>query len=90
MGEPILTRVGTNNPFVKGIQICANEGQPSSPRGDNSKRVKIKLKFKKKYSPEASSQYQSKKKVRFLKSSGLQKSMSSLGYLNHSFQITDT
>jgi hypothetical protein len=31
-----------------------------------------------------------KKQVRFLPSSGLQKSMSSLGYPNHGIQITDT
>jgi hypothetical protein len=34
---PISTKV----PSAKGIQNCTNEGQPPSPRGDNSKRVKI-------------------------------------------------
>jgi hypothetical protein len=38
---PILTRLGTKHPWAKGIQNCTNEGQPPSPRGDNSKRVKI-------------------------------------------------
>jgi hypothetical protein len=41
---PILTRleyVGTDHPYVKGIQICLNEGDNHSPRGDNSKRVRI-------------------------------------------------
>jgi hypothetical protein len=38
---PILTRLGTNHPLVKGIQVCSNEGDILSPRGDNSKRVKI-------------------------------------------------
>jgi hypothetical protein len=39
--EPILTRLGTKHPWVKGIQVCSNEGDNPSPRGDNSKRVKI-------------------------------------------------
>jgi hypothetical protein len=30
---------------VKGIQVCSNEGDCPSPRGDNSKRVKIHWKF---------------------------------------------
>jgi hypothetical protein len=38
---PILTRLGTKQPWVKGIQNCTNEGQFLSPRGYNSKRVKI-------------------------------------------------
>jgi hypothetical protein len=38
---PILTRLGTNHPLVKGIQVCASEGDSLSPRGDNSGRVKI-------------------------------------------------
>jgi hypothetical protein len=38
---PILTRVGTNHPWVKGIQVCSKEGDSPSPRGDNSERVKI-------------------------------------------------
>ena len=38
---PILTRLGTNHPWVKGIQVCSKEGNSPSPRGDNSKRVKI-------------------------------------------------
>jgi hypothetical protein len=38
---PILTRLGTNHPWVKGIQVCSMEGDSTSPRGDNSKRVKI-------------------------------------------------
>jgi hypothetical protein len=39
--RPILTRLGTNYPWVKGIQICSNEGDSPFPRGENSKRVKI-------------------------------------------------
>jgi hypothetical protein len=38
---PILTRLGTNHPWVEGIQICSNKGDNPSPRGDNSRRVKI-------------------------------------------------
>jgi hypothetical protein len=38
---PIITRVSTNHPWVRGIQVCLNEGDGPSPRGDNSKRVKI-------------------------------------------------
>jgi hypothetical protein len=38
---PILTRLGTNYPWVKGIQICSKEGDSPSRRGDNSERIKI-------------------------------------------------
>jgi hypothetical protein len=38
---PRLTKLGTNHPWVKGIQVCTNEGDILSPRGDNSKRIKI-------------------------------------------------
>jgi hypothetical protein len=38
---PILTRLGTNHPWVKGIQVCTKEGDSPSPRGNNSKRVKM-------------------------------------------------
>jgi hypothetical protein len=38
---PILTRLGTNYSWVKGIQICSKEGDSPFPRGDNSERVKI-------------------------------------------------
>jgi hypothetical protein len=38
---PILTRLGTNHPWVKGIQICSKKGDILSPRGDNSERVKM-------------------------------------------------
>jgi hypothetical protein len=39
--RPILTRLGTNHHWGKGIQDSSNEGDSPSPRGDNSKRVKI-------------------------------------------------
>jgi hypothetical protein len=42
---PILTRLGTKHPWAKGIQNCTDEGQPPSPRGDNSERVKIHWKL---------------------------------------------
>jgi hypothetical protein len=38
---PILTRLGINHPLGEGIQVYSNEGNCPSPRGDNSKRVKI-------------------------------------------------
>jgi hypothetical protein len=38
---PILTRLGTNCPWAKGIQVCSKEGDSPSPKGDNSKRVKM-------------------------------------------------
>jgi hypothetical protein len=44
---PILTIHDTNYPWMKGIQICSKEGDGPSPKGDNSERVKIHLKFSK-------------------------------------------
>jgi hypothetical protein len=38
---PILTRLDTNHPWVKEIQVCTKEGDSLSPRGDNSERVKM-------------------------------------------------
>jgi hypothetical protein len=38
---PILTKLGTNYFWVKGIQICSKEGDSPSSRGDNKERVKI-------------------------------------------------
>jgi hypothetical protein len=37
----ILTRLGTNHLWGKGILNCSNEGDCPSPRGDNGKRVKV-------------------------------------------------
>jgi hypothetical protein len=42
---PILTRLGTNHLWVKGIQVFSNEGDNPFPRGDNSKTVKITENF---------------------------------------------
>jgi hypothetical protein len=43
----LLTRLGTNHPWRERIQVFLREGDSPSPRGDNSKRVKIhKKKFK--------------------------------------------
>jgi hypothetical protein len=36
----ILTRLGTNHPWVKGIQVCSKEGNSPFPRGHNSERIK--------------------------------------------------
>jgi hypothetical protein len=38
---PILIKLGTNHPWVEGIQVCSNKGDSPSPRGDNSEKVKI-------------------------------------------------
>jgi hypothetical protein len=38
---PIVTRLGKNHPWVKGIQVPSKEGDSISPREDNSERVKI-------------------------------------------------
>jgi hypothetical protein len=36
-----LIRLSTNHLWGKGIQVCSNEGDSPSPRGDDSKRVKL-------------------------------------------------
>jgi hypothetical protein len=38
---PILTRLGTNYPWGKGIQICSKKGDSLSAREGNSEIVKI-------------------------------------------------
>jgi hypothetical protein len=38
---PILTRLGINHSCAEGIQVFSNEENCPSPRGDNSKGVKI-------------------------------------------------
>jgi hypothetical protein len=38
---PILTRLCTNHPCVKGIKVCSKEGDSLFLRGDNSERVKM-------------------------------------------------
>jgi hypothetical protein len=58
---PILTKLGTNHPWgswSEGIQFCPNEGDWLSPRGHNSKRVKIQWQFLKS-SPQPAGQIQS-------------------------------
>jgi hypothetical protein len=47
---PILTRPGTNHPWVERIQLYSNEGDYPSPRGDKNERVKIHWNFFFKYS----------------------------------------
>jgi hypothetical protein len=42
---PILTKLDTSHPWRKGIQVCSNERDCPSPKGDNSKRVKIHWTF---------------------------------------------
>jgi hypothetical protein len=43
--EPILSRLDTNHPWEERIQVCLNEGDSASPRGDNCEKVKIHHKF---------------------------------------------
>ena len=38
---PISTELSTKYPWVKGIQVCPNEGPHPSPRGDNIENVKL-------------------------------------------------
>ena len=38
---PISTKLGTKHHWVKGIQVCSNEGPLTLPKGDNSEIVKI-------------------------------------------------
>ena len=37
----ISTRLGTQHPLVKGIQVCSNERSHSIPRGDNNQIIKL-------------------------------------------------
>jgi hypothetical protein len=34
-------KLGTNHPWVKGIQVCSNKGPGLLQRGDNHKNVKL-------------------------------------------------
>jgi hypothetical protein len=38
---PILTRLGTNHPWVKGIQVFSSKGPDPLQRVDNHKNVKV-------------------------------------------------
>ena len=50
----ILTKLGTKYSWVKGIQVCSNEGPRPIPRGDNSKKYEMLLKiFFQKSSPKS-------------------------------------
>jgi hypothetical protein len=40
---PILIKLGTNHPLVKGILECTNKGPGPLQRGDNHKNAKIWL-----------------------------------------------
>ena len=41
MTEPISTKFGTKNPWVKEIQVCSKEGSRPFPRGDNYEIAQI-------------------------------------------------
>jgi hypothetical protein len=59
---PILIRLGTDHPWVKGFQVSSNEGDRPSPRGDISKKEKmhcVEIFKKKSSSPESAGQIQS-------------------------------
>ena len=49
---PISTKLGTKHPWVKGIQVCSNEGPHPFPRGDNYEIAKYIDEIKKSSSPE--------------------------------------
>ena len=38
---PISTKLGTKHPWVKGTQVCSNEGPGPIPRGNNKEIAKI-------------------------------------------------
>ena len=48
----ISTKLGTKHPWVKGIQVCSNEGPHPFPREDNYEIAKYIDKIKKSSSPE--------------------------------------
>jgi hypothetical protein len=39
--RPIIIKLGTNHPYVKGIQNCTNQGLGPMQRGDNHKNAKM-------------------------------------------------
>ena len=58
---PILTKLDTKYPWVKGIQVCSKEGPRPFPRGDNYEIVKIQWRNLKTWSsPEPLGQFQPK------------------------------
>ena len=38
---PISTKLGAMHPWVKGFQVCSNEGPHPFPRGDNKEIAKL-------------------------------------------------
>ena len=55
----ILTKLGTKHPWLKGIQVCSNEGPRPLRRGDNYEKVKIHFnEILKSSSPEPLGQFQ--------------------------------
>jgi hypothetical protein len=39
--RPNLTKLNTDHPWIKEIQVCSIEGDSPSPRGDDSERVEM-------------------------------------------------
>ena len=53
MTGPISTKLGTKHSWVKGIQVCSNEGSCLFPSGDNLKKKRKYIdEIKKSSSPE--------------------------------------
>ena len=55
--EPILSKLGTMHPWVKGIEVSSNEWPHPFPRGDNYEIAKIHYEMKKTSSPESLGQF---------------------------------
>jgi hypothetical protein len=48
-GRPISIKLGTNHPWVKGIQNSSNKGPDHLQRGDNHKNAKNLVRLLKKF-----------------------------------------
>jgi hypothetical protein len=55
--RPKSIKLGTNYPWVKGIQVCSNKGPGFLQRGDNHKNVKMGWGHLKSFSPEPLDQF---------------------------------
>jgi hypothetical protein len=56
-GRPKSIKLGTDYPWVKGIQLCSNKGPGPLQRGDNHKNVKLRWGHLKYFSPEPLCQF---------------------------------
>jgi hypothetical protein len=69
---PILTKLGTNHPWGEGFQVCSNERDCLSPRGDNSERKKINWKILKIFLSRTSRPYSIKLGINYSWVKGIQ------------------